>query len=198
LGDEINLAEPFPLIYSYDESRTSSGWVSWANPVNLLHPMKGFAVNFGSTAAPVLIDISGEVNNGPVTALLYNHNNTYTQGFNLVGNPYPSPIDWNAASGWTKTNIDNANFTILKPALPMNGRELTELILMAFPAIRCCKRPYNPSMQGFFIHVSADLFPVTGILGMTNSVRFNDLIHPHLNRGKRSLSASQTEGRILR
>ena len=27
---------------------------------------------------------------------------------NLVGNPYPSAIDWDASSGWTKTNIDNA------------------------------------------------------------------------------------------
>lgn len=29
-------------------------------------------------------------------------------GWNLVGNPLPSPIDWNAASGWTKTNLNNA------------------------------------------------------------------------------------------
>ncbi len=27
-------------------------------------------------------------------------------GWNLVGNPTPSTINWNAASGWTKTNID--------------------------------------------------------------------------------------------
>lgn len=29
-------------------------------------------------------------------------------GWNLVGNPLPSPIDWAAATGWTKTNINNA------------------------------------------------------------------------------------------
>src|SRR5690606_15498690 len=28
-----------------------------------------------------------------------------SDGWNLVGNPYPSTIDWNAASGWTKTNM---------------------------------------------------------------------------------------------
>jgi hypothetical protein len=29
-------------------------------------------------------------------------------GWNLVGNPLPSPIDWDASSGWVKTNLDNA------------------------------------------------------------------------------------------
>lgn len=29
-------------------------------------------------------------------------------GWNLVGNPYGATIDWNAASGWTKTNIDES------------------------------------------------------------------------------------------
>ncbi len=29
-------------------------------------------------------------------------------GFNLVSNPYPFSIDWDAASGWTKTNIQDA------------------------------------------------------------------------------------------
>lgn len=27
-------------------------------------------------------------------------------GFNLVANPYPCPIDWDAATGWTRTNLD--------------------------------------------------------------------------------------------
>lgn len=30
------------------------------------------------------------------------------QGWNLVGNPYPSGLDWDAPSGWTKTNLNNA------------------------------------------------------------------------------------------
>ncbi|MFZ4797084.1 MAG: T9SS type A sorting domain-containing protein [Bacteroidia bacterium] len=35
------------------------------------------------------------------------YNPTLGNGWNLVGNPFPSPIDWNASSGWTKTNIQN-------------------------------------------------------------------------------------------
>jgi hypothetical protein len=44
----------------------------------------------------------GTINQGP-----YNPTITYTStgGYNLIGNPYPSGIDWDEGS-WTKTNID--------------------------------------------------------------------------------------------
>ena len=80
--------------YRYDESRTASGWLNYNNPLNLLNPAEGYAANFGSNPAPKTVDITGIVNNGNISVTLYNHNNTYTQGMNLVGNPYPSPIDW--------------------------------------------------------------------------------------------------------
>lgn len=37
-----------------------------------------------------------------------------------------------------------------------------------------------PSMQGFFVHVTDGTYPVTGALGMNNTVRVNDLTHPFL------------------
>jgi len=41
------------------------------------------------------------------------YNLTYTAGvpnygWNLIGNPYPSGLDWDAPSGWTKNNVNNA------------------------------------------------------------------------------------------
>ena len=43
---------------------------------------------------------------GPLTQGTVNFPVAGTSGsFNMLGNPYPAPIDWDAASGWTKSNI---------------------------------------------------------------------------------------------
>jgi autotransporter-associated beta strand protein len=53
----------------------------------------------------------GNLNNGPISypitftetfdPLLFN-----LKGFNLVGNPYPSSVDWQATSGWDRTKLE--------------------------------------------------------------------------------------------
>ncbi len=53
----------------------------------------GGTINHGSVG-PLSIQLTGSA--GP------------NQGWNLIGNPYPSAIDWDAASGWTRTNIADA------------------------------------------------------------------------------------------
>ena len=166
--------------YKYDESRTSSGWVSYSNPANILNPLEGYAVNFGSNLSAKTVDVTGVVNNGNLSVTLYNHNNTYTQGFNLVGNPYPSPIDWNAASGWTKTNIDNGLYYFKASTTDQYGGTYSTYI----NGISSDGIVNNiiPSMQGFFVHVSNGAFPVTGTLGLTNSVRVTDLTHPFASK----------------
>lgn len=51
--------------------------------------------------------VSGTYPVSPV-AMPVTYNPTLGNGWNLVGNPFPSTLDWDAASGWTKTNIGNA------------------------------------------------------------------------------------------
>jgi hypothetical protein len=46
-------------------------------------------------------------------AVTYSPNNG--DGWNLLGNPYPCPIDWNSISGWTKQNLMN-QIWIFRPA----------------------------------------------------------------------------------
>jgi hypothetical protein len=167
--------------YKYDESRTGSGWVSYNSPVtNTLIPLQGYAINFGAGSAPNTVDITGVVNNGIISATLYNHDNTYTKGFNLVGNPYPSPIDWNAAAGWTKSNIDNALYYFKASTTDQYGG--TYATYIGGVSSDGVVNNIIPSMQGFFIHVSDGSYPVTGTLALNNSVRINDLTHPFASR----------------
>jgi hypothetical protein len=188
-GDDMNLAAPFTSFYSYDEGRTSSGWVSYINPAWVLNPMRGYAVNFGSSAIANTVDVTGIVNNGSLSLTLYNHNNLYTKGLNLIGNPYPSPIDWNALSGWTKTNIDSALYYFTASTTDQFGGTYSSYI----KGISSDGIATNiiPSMQGFFVHVSDGTWPVTGTLTFNNNVRLTDQTHPFIK------SESQSEKSFL-
>jgi hypothetical protein len=64
-----------------------------------------------STAGSALWDVRAPINSGTIS---YNGFVSFTSsgtlandGWNLVGNPYPSTIDWDAV-GWTRTGINNA------------------------------------------------------------------------------------------
>ena len=175
-SDNMKLADPFPAFYRYNESSTTSGWVTYIDPAGVLNPLEGYAVNFGDTETPIVFDVTGVVNNGSLSATLYNHNNTYSQGFNLIGNPYPSPIDWDSPSGWTKINIDNALYYFETSTTDQYGG--TYVTYAEGVSSNGMATNLIPSMQGFFVHVTDGSWPVTGTLAMDNSVRITDLTHP--------------------
>ncbi len=65
-----------------------------------------------STSGSALWEVRAPINRGTVN---FNSLVSFTSsgvlandGWNLVGNPYPSTIDWDAATGWTRTNVTNA------------------------------------------------------------------------------------------
>jgi len=179
--DDDRIIDPyFPTVYSYNENNIvsgmpASGWVGYETSSNSLSPLSGYSVNFGDLSAPRTVDVTGVVNNGNISATLFNHNQVYTRGFNLAGNPYPSPIDWTAPSGWTKTNIDNAlYFFKASSSDPYGGRYSTWV-----NGISSDDTVSNiiPSMQGFFIHVSdGPPWPVAATLSLDNNTRVTGLI----------------------
>lgn len=169
----IDLAATFPTFYSYDENKTTSGWVTYTTAGSALALLTGYAGNFGTTGGPLTMAVPGIVNNGIIQKNFYHHNQTYTLGFNLAGNPYPSPINWNAASGWTKTSIDNALYYFNNGTTDQyTGTYSSYVNGVSSDGIA---NNIIPAMQGFFIHVSNGAYPVTGLLGMTNAVRINTL-----------------------
>jgi len=170
---EINLNTSFPDFYRNDENQLTNGWITYTNPSGLLVPLQGYTVNFGTSTAPLTVSLTGVVSNGIVTApTLTNHNFIYTQGFNLVGNPYPSPIDWNSSTGWTKTNIDNALYFFRAGTTD----QYTGTYSTYINGVSSDGTASNiiPAMQGFFIHVTNGSFPVTGQLVVNNNARNNN------------------------
>jgi fibronectin-binding autotransporter adhesin len=174
-SDDLNLAAAFPSFYRYDENLLSSGWVSYTDTSGVLNPGEGYAANLGASSASKTVDITGVVNNNSIVLpALYNHNKVHTQGFNLVGNPYPSPIDWDAASGWSRTNIDNAVYYFNAGAT----NQYTGTYSSYINGISSDGTAGNviAAMQGFFVHVSDGTFPVAASITVNNNVRINNLV----------------------
>jgi hypothetical protein len=171
---EIDLAAAFPTFYRYEENRDATGWITYIDPAGGLTPMAGYAANSGTSTAAKTLSLTASVNNGALAPVaLYNHDKTYTQGFNLLGNPYPSPIDWNAAEGWTRNNIDNAIYYFDAGAT----EQYTGTYSTYINGISSNGTATNiiATMQGFFVHVSDGTYPVSGSFGMDNRVRVNNL-----------------------
>lgn len=96
------------------------GYEDFPNAANseTLTPGRGYSIFVRGNINPVAgagsakWDVRAPINRGNIN---FNSFTTFTSstvvandGWNLVGNPYPSTIDWDAASGWTKTGINNA------------------------------------------------------------------------------------------
>lgn len=106
LGDDfpLNLNTVYPNIYYYDETDTSSnsddGWLA---PINTNHQMgigEGYSCWFNAISGTTL-DMTGNINSGPMTiSLTHTPNSTIDtsscppEGWNLIGNPYPSPLNF--------------------------------------------------------------------------------------------------------
>ncbi|MFD1095894.1 T9SS type A sorting domain-containing protein [Salegentibacter chungangensis] len=185
-GSYIDLSNTFPQVYRYEENREkdingtgkdASGWLPHTGGLNI---GEGYAFNFGASSSPVTVELTGTVNDGSYSIDLSNHDGIYTKGFNLVGNPYPSPIDWDA-SGWTKDNIDGGIYFFNASTDDPYGGTYTSYVNGVQSADGKSSN-IIPSMQGFFVHVR-DPSPgtvTTGTLGMTNNVRVMNYSQPFL------------------
>jgi len=172
LSQEVDLNSTFTSVYRYNENLISSGWLNYTSPTGVLNPMEGYSANFGGSSSAKTIEISGVVNNGVIASALFNHNYAYTKGFNLVGNPYPSTIDWNIPGGWNRTNIDNALYFFNASSTDQFAGTYSSYI----NGVSSDGIASNlvASMQGFFIHVTEGAYPVSASLEINNNARINN------------------------
>ena len=101
------------------------------SPINwsTVHPGSDFAVGRGYLysvqAANPTKEFVGKLNNGPLNyGLTFSGTDASLKGFNLVGNPYPSSIDWGAASGWTRTDIKQLRWRLRYVDLEPDSKQL--------------------------------------------------------------------------
>lgn len=122
-GFDVNPFASNASIRTYTESVSGSLNNGWTNPTNITNTIptgigaEVFVRGSRALANPYLnwtipdnvtIDYIGVLNKGNITPSL-SYTNTASgsnDGFNLVGNPYASPINFDT-TGWTKTNIEN-------------------------------------------------------------------------------------------
>ena len=181
----VNLSASFPTFRRYDENNSysggaTSGWIKYINPSGALDPMAGYAANFGTSTGPVTVVLSGIVNNGTLNPLIVtNHNMTFSKGFNLVGNPYPSPIDWDSPY-WIRDNVDDAIY-FFSASVP-GGNALANDSLQYQGTYSSYINGVStggatniiPAMQAFFVNVPTTS-PVNGSINFNNDIRVNDL-----------------------
>lgn len=113
--------------------------------------MNGYAIKF---ASPTYLDITGTYTHGSTfttgTISYTNSGNPAGDGFHLVGNPYPSYINWNSAPGFVKTNL-NAGITYYNAATLQNADYMPDLGMGAGEVYTNNASPYIPPMQAFWI-----------------------------------------------
>ncbi|NCC74161.1 MAG: T9SS type A sorting domain-containing protein, partial [Sphingobacteriia bacterium] len=147
-------------LFSFDAS--TQDWDAYGTPVDTpLDVDQGYLIYYPSDD-PKTYTFTGILNNGTFSASVgYHTANAYT-GNNLVPNPYPSAIDWDASSGWTKTNINDA-IRIWNPTVGNYAAYVTK-------AGTNGGTRYIPTGQAFFVRASAP----SPALQMTNDVRVHN------------------------
>ncbi len=154
-------SNPLPNLWYYDETIADTNFmVGWTSPSSInypMTPMQGFAVYVWNEK---LWDVTGTVNNGTISRSVYNTSsgNPLADGWNFIGNPYPSPINWDNVS--LPQDVDNAvyywdyeknQYASYVDGIGTNGGNA-----------------YIAAMQGFYIHATANT-----TLTFDNTIRTN-------------------------
>jgi len=161
--------EPTPCwVYQLNTSPTSTDEnPNWPT----VHPSANFVSGRGYLysvqASNSTNQFAGNLNNGTISYAV-TKNSTIDPlliGFNLIGNPYPSAIDWKASTGWTRSNLMESgggyDMWIWNPATNNYG-VYNSLASTGTNGISNFIAP----MQGFFVRADSN-----ATINMTNDIR---------------------------
>lgn len=167
---------PFPTVFGYDESRLltspaagfspfDKGWVSPADLNDPLTVGRGYTVNIAATQK---VSFVGSLTNGPVSRPLARSGPD--GGWHLVGNPYPSPLDWSRVS--IPAGLDNAMY-VFQSTSQYGGTYRSYVNGIGNPLVALG--------QAFFVRVSSGTASTT--LTLTNAARETTPAATTFNRG---------------
>lgn len=146
---------PFPNFFFYDEALLSTASIpgedAWETPTatsNPLTPGTGCIVN---VAPGTTMDLTGAPTSGNVSVQVRNTAGGSSSGYNLVGNPYPAPIDWDLVYASNSTDVGTTIW--LRNATSQYGGTFVtynEAGGITIPAASSNDGKIMP-MQGFFV-----------------------------------------------
>ena len=193
-----NVVRPFPTLFKYDESRLTAakpgfdeGWMT-PTATEDLEPLRGYSA---MTDPTTVVDISGVLQNGPVSFSL-NRGGQPGSGFQLLGNPYPAPIDWDVVRNTTGmlTNVADALY-VFQPS----GRYTGTYKSYVNGVGQNGGSKDLAAMQGFFVRSTGS---GSGAVSFTNAVRRTAYASPAFNRQApatgNALTASGSARPVLR
>ncbi|GAA3963140.1 DUF4394 domain-containing protein [Hymenobacter antarcticus] len=169
-----NTVTPFPNVFGYNEARvTTSGGTGatdfdkgFFSPNALgdaLEVTRGYTVNINASA---VVDFTGTLNNGAtaLTAGGLTRGSQTESGYHLRGNPFPSPLDWNAMVANSRlTNVQDALY-VFKSSGQYTGSYASYVNGVGTNG----GTNVVPVAQGFFVRTVAGQ---TGSLSFTNAER---------------------------
>jgi hypothetical protein len=161
------------LVFWYNETLILNDWnFGWVwDTIGPLTVFRGYDVYFDGSPVLVTYHATGtqKLNTGAysitVTSTLSDPTETAPhKGWNLVGNPYPSPVDW-LATGWNKSSIHDVKYI-------WDGIHDIYTIFVGggSPIGINGGTRFIPSNQGFWVQATQ-----TGSFGIQNSVRLGDI-----------------------
>ena len=164
-----NVVVPFPTVFGYDESRLATttsnygafdkGWYSPVADTELLRPNRGYTVNMPPTAAPVAF--KGTFNNDAQNSGVLNRGTNADAGWHLLGNPYPSPLDWSTVTAAQRPGVGAALY-VYQSTGQYTGTYRTFVNGMG-------SSPIVDAGSGYFVRVAAPGTP--GAVNLTNDNR---------------------------
>lgn len=169
-------------VYNLNDTTTIDKNWTVAHPQAYFVPGRGYLYSlYDSISTKSFV---GTLNNGTIQAPLTVSGSGSNKGFRLVGNPYPSSMDWKAASGYDRSNLtlSGGGYDLWMWSSTANNYGLYNSALTGDNGTLNASR-YIAPMQGFFVLASS-----------AGNMEFNNNARVHESAGAWLRSAGTSNG----